>query len=104
MAPRIESLSVTSRRGVMIWPGYFSARSLRVSGFRAVAATRCPAARSCSVRMRPNPAEAPVMNQVLLLIYFLSLRRNRRRCPRIGSGKDYFVLACLRLVDRSSLK
>ena len=52
--------------------GYFSIKSAKTSGFRAVTTTRSPFAKTSSAKMRPESLDVPVINQTLLwLIFFL---------------------------------
>ena len=63
-APGICSLRVTSRAAVRTVSGNSAARGSRVSGRRAVASTRSPAAAAVRAIASPRPEFAPVMSQV----------------------------------------
>ena len=56
---------VTSKASASAVAGYFSGSHSNCSGLRAVATTLPPAFNTSSASARPNPEEAPVINQTL---------------------------------------
>src|SRR6185503_15018338 len=67
-AANAASRSVTSRRSGRSASPYLAPRSSSVAVSRAVAATESPRSRAAMAHSRPKPRDAPVMNQILLLM------------------------------------
>jgi hypothetical protein len=73
--------------------GFLRWRSSRMCSRRTVTATRSPRANSFSVMTRPNPDEAPVMNQALLMLKPLRVSMQRSRWGYVPTLSELRALA-----------